>query len=349
MLVEMDGFSVSQGIVVIGATNRPDILDPALLRPGRFDRHVTVEQPDSEGRKEILELHARGKPVASSVDFTYLARRTPGFSGADLANVINEAALLTVRVGKPEIDTVELEEAIQRVLSGPKRRGRVLSEEERHRAAYHESGHAILAAAAGHAADVHRITILQRGRGLGTTTVQTEQALLLTRTQLFAQIVIAMGGLSAENIVFGEPSTGAEQDLEQATDMARDMVGRFGMGTRRRRLLAKDADAFLGNDLGVSDLSNLTHEEMEKEIDDLLKSAEKVAVDLLSTHKDFLDDLAGRLEKEETIEGVELEKALQAVALEPTLIGVNSNGSGPPAGAGREPRSRAGSTDGRQN
>ncbi|MEA2487052.1 MAG: cell division protease FtsH, partial [Actinomycetota bacterium] len=329
MLVEMDGFSVSQGIVVIGATNRPDILDPALLRPGRFDRHVTVEQPDSEGRKEILELHAKGKPIASSVDFEYLARRTPGFSGADLANVINEAALLTVRAGKPEIHIEELEEAIQRVLSGPKRRGRVLSEEERHRAAYHESGHAILAAAAGHATDVHRITILARGRGLGMTTVQTEQALLLTRTQLFSQIVIAMGGLSAENIVFGEPSTGAEQDLEQATDMARDMVGRFGMGTRRRRLLTKDADAFLGNELGVSDLSNLTHEEMEKEIDDLLTAAEKKAVDLLTKNKVFLDKLAIRLESDETIEGVELEKELTTVALEPSLIAISSNGSDP--------------------
>ncbi|MFN2595227.1 MAG: cell division protein FtsH, partial [Actinomycetota bacterium] len=312
-----------------GATNRPDILDPALLRPGRFDRHVTVEQPDSIGRKAILELHARGKPISPNVDFEYLARRTPGFSGADLANVINEAALLTVRAGNPSIETDELEEAIQRVLSGPKRRGRVLSEEERHRAAYHESGHAILAAAAGHATDVHRITILQRGRGLGMTTVQTEAALLLTRTQLFAQIVIAMGGLSAENIVFGEPSTGAEQDLEQATDMARDMVGRFGMGTRRRRLLAKDADAFLGNDLGVADLSELTHEEMEKEIDELLRSAEKKALDLLKSHKPFLDSLATRLESEETIEGPALEKELSSVALEPTLMGVSSNGASP--------------------
>ena len=219
LLVEMDGFEVSSGIVIIGATNRPDILDPALLRPGRFDRHVTVDQPDVHGRKLILELHARGKPVSSSVDFSYLAKRTPGFSGADLANVINEASLLALRENKREVEHPELEEAIQRVMHGPKRRGRVLSAEEEKRAAYHESGHAIVAAALGRADELHRVTILPRARGLGMTGLQREgDAYLRTRGHLFGQVVISMGGIAAEEIALGEPSTGAEQDIELATN-----------------------------------------------------------------------------------------------------------------------------------
>ncbi|MGH9194531.1 MAG: ATP-dependent zinc metalloprotease FtsH [Acidimicrobiia bacterium] len=329
LLVEMDGFEVSSGIVVIGATNRPDILDPALLRPGRFDRHVTVDQPDLIGRQMILEVHAGGKPLGPTVDFGYLAKRTPGFSGADLANVINEAALLTVRENKPEIEMSELEEAVQRVLAGPKKRGRVLSPEERKRAAYHESGHAIVAAAAGRLEEVHRISILARGRGLGMASIMKESdVVILTKSQLFAQLVTNMGGLAAEELVFGEPSTGAEQDLEMATELARDIIGRFGMGSRRRRMLGKDSGDFLGNEVALAQLSGQTHHEMEKEIDALLEEAEQEATRLLTQHRDVLDGVAGRLETEETLEGADLESMLALVRPEVSLFGgVQARGS----------------------
>lgn len=322
ILVEMDGFEVSAGIVIMGATNRPDILDPALLRPGRFDRHITMEQPDMAGRQLILELHSANKPIAPTVDFMYLARRTPGFSGADLANVVNEAALLTVREGKPDIELPELEEAIQRVLAGPKKRGRLLSPEERKRAAFHESGHAIVAAASGRLDQVHRVSILARGRGIGMTNVQqASEAVLLTRDQLNSQLVTAMGGLASEELVFGVPSTGAEQDLEQATDLARDMIGRFGMGSRRRRLLTKEGEAFLGDELAVGQISAKTHQEMENEIDGLLEQAEQEARRVLEQYREVLDMLAGRLEREETLEGTDLESVLALVRPEVTLFG----------------------------
>jgi cell division protease FtsH len=313
MLVEMDGFDVSTGIVVIGATNRPDILDPALLRPGRFDRHVTIDQPDSIGRQQILELHAKGKPISSKVEFEYIAKRTPGFSGADLANVLNEAALLTVREGKPEIEIPELEEAIQRVLAGPKKRGRVLSEDEERRAAYHESGHAVVAAASGRLEDVHRVSILARGKTVASAGIRSGDSVLLTRSQIFSQIVTAMGGIAAEEIVFGEPSTGAEEDLERATNLARDMVGRFGMGSKRRRLLSHEIDEFLGGDVALSDISPETHHEMEDEIDRMLVEAENEASRLLLDNRSVLEGLAERLVTEETLEGEEVVALLQPV------------------------------------
>lgn len=322
LLVEMDGFEVSAGIVVIGATNRPDILDPALLRPGRFDRHVTIDQPDLVGRQLILELHSRGKPVAPTVDFRYLAKRTPGFSGADLANVLNEAALLTVRESKPEIETTELEEAIQRVLAGPKKRGQVLSPEERKRAAFHESGHAIVAAATGRLDEVHRVSILARGRGLGSASIKREtDAVLLTKTQLFNQIVTSMGGIASEELVFGEPSTGAEEDLTYATDLARDMIGRFGMGKRRRRTLSKEGNDFLNDDVEIGHISGQTHHELEDEIDKLLEDAEREATRLLTQFRDVLESLATRLESEETLEGADLEAILALVRPEVSLFG----------------------------
>ncbi|HWC14713.1 MAG TPA: ATP-dependent zinc metalloprotease FtsH [Actinomycetota bacterium] len=315
ILVEMDGFDVSQGMVVMGATNRPDILDPALLRPGRFDRYVTVEQPDSEGRTLILKLHARNKPMADDVDYEYLARRTPGFSGADLANVINEAALLTVRQGKGIVHTAELEEAIQRVVSGTQKKGRVLSDHERQRASYHESGHALVSAATGHAEDVHRISILARGKSIGAASVRREtDAVLFTKSELFVQLVTAMGGLAAEELVFGEHSTGAEEDLLKATDLARDMIGKFGMGSKRRRLLSPNADEYLSGEAQLGDISDLTHQEMEGEIDRLLKEAEHEAARLLEAHRDVLDEIAGRLAAEETLEGTRLQEILDRLA-----------------------------------
>ncbi|MDQ3956924.1 MAG: ATP-dependent zinc metalloprotease FtsH [Actinomycetota bacterium] len=316
MLVEMDGFEVSAGIVVVGATNRPDILDPALLRPGRFDRHITVDQPDHDGRKEILLLHAKGKPIAPSVDFDYLAKRTPGFSGADLANVINEAALLSLRSSKAQVETPDLEEAIQRVLHGPKRRGKVLSEEERGRAAYHESAHAVLAAALGRGDDVHRVTILARSKNVASMGIENEDdSTLLTRYQLVRQLVTAMGGLAAEEMIFGEPSTGSETDLERATEIARDMVGRFGMSPRlgRARLLASDAEVYLGGDTGLAQLSDPTHTAMDAEIARILQAAEAEATRLLELNLDILRSMAERLKELETLEGVPLHHALKEV------------------------------------
>jgi cell division protease FtsH len=314
LLVEMDGFDVSEGVVVIGATNRPDILDPALLRPGRFDRHVTIDSPDVEGRQAILELHARYKPLDADVDFAYIARRTPGFSGADLANVVNEAALLTIRQNRQKIEMPEFEEAIQRVLAGTSKRGRILTDEERRRAAYHEGGHTVVAAASGEAEEVHRVSILTRGKGIGLTNIRREtDQVLITRSELFVQLVVAMGGLAAEEMVFGEHSTGAEEDLERATDVARDMVGRFGMGSKRRRLLARDIDEYIKGEVALGEISLQTHEAMEDEVDRLIHDAEKEAVHILERHRQILDHLAHTLAEEEILEGARLDQILEPV------------------------------------
>ena len=316
LLVEIDGFDVASGLVVIGATNRPDILDPAILRPGRFDRHVTVDQPDHGGRMRILELHARGRPLAASVDLDGIARRTPGFTGADLANVINEASLLTVRERRQAIEQDLLEEAIQRVLHGPRRRGRVLTESERERAAIHESGHAIAAAAVGRADDVHRVTILARGRGLGVTSLRLEsEAVLFTEQELFDQLVVTFGGLAAEELALGAASTGAEQDVEHATQLARELVGRYGMSERigRVRLLAADADEYLGTSVGLAAMSERTHELFDAEVRRLLDDAEERAKELISANGDVLTQLRDTLLEREMLEGAALAGQLAGV------------------------------------
>ena len=319
LLVEMDGFGISAGIVVIGATNRPDILDPALLRPGRFDRHITVEQPDVDGREEVLLLHARGKPVGTDVDFAYLARRTPGFSGADLANVINEAALLTVRGGHTEIGVPELEEAVLRVLHGPKRKGRMLSPEERARVAYHECGHAIVASAIGDRDDVHRVSILDRGKGLGSTAIQRQEESILTADQLYEKLVVTMAGMASEKLVLGQPSTGVEDDLEQATGIARDMVGRFGLSDEigSIRVLASDIDVFLGNSSILGDLSESTHRKMDAETRRFVERALADASTILEVHRADLDSFVERLLEVENLEGAQLAHALAGVAPTP--------------------------------
>jgi cell division protease FtsH len=245
---------------------------------------------------------------------------------------LNEAALLTIREGKSAIETAEVEEAIQRVLAGPKKKGRVLEPEERQRAAYHESGHALVAAASGRLEDVHRVTILARGRGLGMTSMQREtDAALLTRDQLLARLTTALAGIAAEELVFGMPSTGAEQDLADATELARDMVGRFGMGSRRRRLMARESDSFLGDDPTLGQISAQTHHDMEVEIDELLARAEREASGLLEQHRQVLDTLATKLEAEETLEGADLDAIVALVRPEVALFGglvegVSSNG-----------------------
>lgn len=340
LLVEMDGFEISSGIVVMGATNRPDILDPALLRPGRFDRHVTIERPDVVGRVRILELHAQGRPVDSMVDFAAIARRTAGFSGADLANIVNEAALLAIRQGRAQIQVADLEEAIQRVLTGTVRKGRMLTPEERKRAAYHESGHVIVAAASGRLEDALRVSILAAGRAVGSAVTGADAEMVLrTRSQLQARLAVHLAGLAAEELVFGEPSTGAEHDLEQATDLARDLVARYGMSERlgRARLLAKDVDAFLEADVALGAVSGQTHQDVDTEIRRLLEEAEREASGLLVIHRESLDTLAARLEVEETLEGAELESLIAMVRPEVELFGTVISVNGQSAAAYEEP------------
>ena len=323
LLVEMDGFDASSGVVVMGATNRPDILDPALLRPGRFDRHVTIDRPDLPGRIRILELHANSKPFAPEVDFTFVARRTPGFSGADLANVINESALLAVRVGKDEIEMTDLEDAIQRVLNGTVRKGRVLSEEERTRVAYHESGHVVAAAAQGLTGDVHRVSIVASGHSLGSATLRADaEAALLTRDQLAHRLVVHLAGSVAEEMVFGSPSTGSENDFAQATRLAKDVVTRFGMSPAigPMRLAGPEMDEFLDAESEFGLISGQLQYEAEKEIRRLLAEARVEAQQLLATHRAALDALAAKLEEEETVEGSDLDAVLARVQPEIELL-----------------------------
>jgi cell division protease FtsH len=335
LLVEMDGFDVSSGIVVMGATNRPDILDPALLRPGRFDRHVTVDQPDVHGREEILRLHAADRHLDPTVDLAQVARRTPGFTGADLANVVNEAALLAIREDRSVIGAGELTEAIQRVLGGPQRRGRVLDEDERRRIAVHEAGHALLAAATGHADDVDRVSIVARGRGLGSVTLGRDRdAVVLSRSQLRAQLVASVGGTAAEQLCCGETSTGAEHDLARASDLARDLVGRYGMSERLGpvRLVGPSVDSFLGASAPLRELSPAVHEQFDAEVRSLVEGALDDAELLLVQHRDLLDELAERLLEEETLEGAPLRALLAPVA------GALRSG---PAANGRRPAATA--------
>jgi cell division protease FtsH len=317
LLVEMDGFEASAGIVVIAATNRPDIIDPALLRPGRFDRHVTVESPDAEGRVKILKLHARSRPLESGVDITSVARRTPGFTGADLANVINEAALLAARAQRRTILQEDLDDAVDRVLHGPQRRGRVLEPDERHRLAVHEAGHAIVSAATGRPDDVHRLSILSSGKSLAATRLAVDNdSAIVTRSRLYARLATTLAGTAAEKLVLGEPSSGAVDDLQDATNLARDIVGAFGMSATlgSARLLASDAEVYLGEGSSLGWISDETHQALDREIRKLLADAEAEAQRLLQENRRHLDDLVRLLLDNETVEGEPLHQLLNGVA-----------------------------------
>ena len=316
LLVEMDGFEASAGIVVIAATNRPDIIDPALLRPGRFDRHITVESPDAEGRARILKLHARSRPIESGIDMTGLARRTPGFTGADLANVINEAALLAARERRQTILQEDLDDAVDRVLHGPQRRGRVLEPEERHRLAVHEAGHAVVAAATGRPDDVHRLSILSSGKQLAATRLAVDgDSAVVTRSRLFARLATTLAGTAAEKLVLGEPSSGAADDLEEATNLARDIVGCYGMSAAlgSARLLASDAEVYLGEGSALGWISDETHEALDREIRKLLADAETEAQRLLQEHRAHLEELVRLLLHNETVDGETLHQVLNSV------------------------------------
>jgi len=314
ILVEMDGFAPVSGIVVIGATNRPDILDPALLRPGRFDRHVTVDRPDLEGRFDILRLHGAGRPVGEGVDLELLARRTAGFTGADLANVWREAALLAVRAGVEVIRPIELDEAVDRVLAGPRRSSAGMSAEERHTVAVHEAGHAVLAAAIG--AQPDRLTLVRRGAGLGHATTLRDDKLLLRRSDLHARMAVSLAGTAAEETLLGEPSTGAEADIEAATDLAREMAGRYGMSDAIGpvRITGKDAEVFLGRDLNqMQNVSPETLSLLDREIRTLVSDALARAKSVVAANRRTVLTLAELLERQETIEGKQLTDVLAGV------------------------------------
>src|SRR3954452_8877988 len=316
LLVEMDGFAVSCGIVVIGATNRPDILDPALRRPGRFDRHITIERPDGEGRERILRIHARNKPFTSNVDWNEIANRTPGFTGADLANVVNEAALLTIRGLRDQVTRDDVLEAIRRVLEGPKRRGHLMSEGERQRAAYHEAGHVIVALCQDEQQAVQRVSILTRGRAIATTELRAEEEeVMLTESQLRGRLAVKMAGAAAERLVTGEISTGVEADLEEATLLAKDMVARFGMAEEVAplRLFGPDAAAFLGDETPLADIAPATKAALDQAVRRLMVEAQTSARVLLEHHRGILDEFAGTLNEHETLEGALLQAHLDAL------------------------------------
>ncbi len=310
LLVEMDGFDVKTNVILIAATNRPDVLDPALLRPGRFDRQIGVDSPDLQGRKQILQVHAKGKPMAEGVDLEVLARKTPGFTGADLANVLNEAALLTARSNAQLIDNRALDEAVDRVMAGPQRRTRLMNDKEKLITAYHEGGHALAAASMRNTDPVTKVTILPRGRALGYTMVlPLEDKYSVTRNELLDQLTYAMGGRVAEEIVFHDPTTGASNDIEKATSIARRMVTEYGMSAKigSVKLGAAAGEPFMGRDMGATrDYSDTLAETIDEEVRLLIDQAHDEAWQMLNTNRDTLDKLATELLEKETLDHTQL-------------------------------------------
>ena len=305
LLVEMDGFEANGQVILIAASNRPDVLDPALLRPGRFDRQIPVDRPDLKGRAAILEVHAKGKPIAKSVDLADFAKRTPGFTGADLANVLNEAALLTARENAKVITNDALDEAIDRVMAGPQRKTRLMTEEERRITAYHEGGHALVAAALPHTDPVHKITIMPRGRALGYTMVlPDEDRYATTRNQMLDQLAYSLGGRAAEELIFHDPTTGASNDIEKATNLARAMVTQYGMTERigAIKLGVSEGEPFLGRDYGHQrDYSEAVAGIVDEEIRNLIQNAHQEAFDILVENRKVLDQLVVELLERETL------------------------------------------------
>ncbi|MGZ5382432.1 MAG: ATP-dependent zinc metalloprotease FtsH [Acidimicrobiia bacterium] len=310
LLVELDGFDVNSGVIVIAGTNRPDILDPALLRPGRFDRQIVVDRADLAGRKAILAVHARGKPLAKEVDLEVLARQTPGFTGADLANLINEAAILAARRAKTEISMDELEESIERVIAGPERKSRLISEEEKLVIAYHETGHALVGWALPMSDPIHKVTIIPRGRSLGhTQALPTEDKYLMRRSELVDQLAMLLGGRTAEELIFVDPTTGAANDIEKATEIARKMVMEYGMSDRLGPMQYGHAngEVFLGRDYGrQQDYSDEVASFIDAEVRKLISQAHEEARQILATHREALERMAKVLMERETIDAAEV-------------------------------------------
>ncbi|MGN9910707.1 ATP-dependent zinc metalloprotease FtsH [Phytohabitans sp. LJ34] len=335
LLVEMDGFDTKGGVILIAATNRPDILDPALLRPGRFDRQIAVDSPDMEGRKAILRVHAKGKPFTPDVDLDSVARRTPGFTGADLANVINEAALLTARHDKRAITNDNLEESIDRVVAGPQRRTRVMSDHEKKITAYHEGGHALVAYALPHSAPVHKVTILSRGRSLGHTLVlPTEDKYTQTRAEMIDTLAYALGGRAAEELVFHEPTTGAGNDIEKATALARAMITQYGMSSKLGAVKygTSGDEPFLGRTMGhEKDYSDAVAAEIDAEVRALIELAHDEAWEILVEYRDVLDSLVLELMEKETISQTDMARICARVVKRPPMAPYNGFGKRQPS------------------
>jgi cell division protease FtsH len=314
LLVEMDGFELKDNIILIAATNRPDILDPALLRPGRFDRQIVVDRPDRVGRRKILEVHAKGKPIAPEIDLDTLAAGTPGFTGADLANLVNEAALLAARRGKKVIQQEELEEGIMRVIAGPEKKTRLLSEEERKITAYHELGHALVGHYLEHTDEVHKISVISRGQALGyTISLPREDKYLTTKTALMEQLAMTLGGRAAEELVFHEVTTGAANDLERVTSISKQMIMRYGMSEKLGpRVLGRNHDMpFLGREMGSEpDYSDEIAREIDDEIKRVIEEAHDLAVTVLKEHMDELHRISAILIERETIDKDQFERLL---------------------------------------
>ncbi|MGI9017238.1 MAG: ATP-dependent zinc metalloprotease FtsH [Euzebya sp.] len=322
LLVEMDGFDVRTGVILIAATNRPDILDPALLRPGRFDRQIVVDRPDIEGRKSILKVHARGKPLAPDGDLEVLARRTPGFTGADLANLINEAALLAARRGMAEITMASMEDAIDRVIAGPERRTRRMDEEEKRLIAYHESGHTIVGHALPHADPIHKVSIVARGQALGwTLALPTRDKYLVSRGELIDRLAMMLGGRVAEELTIGDYTTGASDDIAKATATAREMVTQYGMSEKLGPVAygEKDAQPFMGKDTGhQSNYSADVATTIDSEIRALIDEAHDEALEILVANRPVIEELADALIEHETIEKEALTAILDKVVSRPS-------------------------------
>jgi cell division protease FtsH len=314
ILVEMDGFDTNTNVIVIAATNRPDVLDPALLRPGRFDRQVVLDNPDIRGRNQVLEVHARGKPFEKNVNLGTLAKQTPGFSGADLANLLNEAAILTARRNKKAIGMGELEEAIDRVISGPERKSRIISEKEKAITAYHEVGHALVARMLPNIDPVHKITIVARGLAGGyTRLLPTEDRYLYTKSQFEETLAWSLGGHAAEQLIFGEVTTGASNDIERATSLARQMVTQYGMSEKLGPLALgkKEELVFLGREIGEQrNYSEAVAQEIDNEVRNLINRAYSVAREILVRHKDKLVTVSEKLMSQETIEGMAFDEIM---------------------------------------
>jgi cell division protease FtsH len=310
LLVEMDGFDVKTGVILIAATNRPDILDPALLRPGRFDRQIVVDRPDLEGRKKILEVHAANKPIGDDINLDVLARRTPGFTGADLANMLNEAALLAARQGNDKITMHQMEDAIDRVIGGPERKTRVMSDREKKVIAYHEGGHTLVGHVLPNADPIHKVSIVARGRALGwTLALPTEDKYLVTRSELRAQLAMLLGGRTAEELIFADPTTGAQNDIEKCSQIARAMVTEYGMSDvlGPQQLGQKQGEVFLGRDYGhQANYSDEVAARIDAEVRLLIDEAHEEARAILTAHRAVLDRLADELVEKETLDTPEL-------------------------------------------
>lgn len=319
LLVEMDGFNVNEGIIIIAATNRPDILDPALLRPGRFDRQIVVDIPDVKGRKEILGVHAQGKPLANDVDLDVLARRTPGFTGADLANLFNEAALLAARRNEKKVGMEELEDSVERVIAGPEKKARTISEFEKKLVSYHEAGHALVAELLPHTDPLHKVSIIPRGRAGGyTLLLPKEDRRYMTRSQLLNQVTMLLGGRMAEKLILNEISTGAQNDLERATDLVRKMITEYGMSEELGPLTfgRKQEQVFLGRDISRDrNYSEAVAYSIDKEVRRIIEECYKEAERLLNDNINVLHSIAGTLMEKETIEAEEFSALIEKSGL----------------------------------